>query len=880
MFAREKIGLDPAWRSRLVNFFQYLTQAVVRVDRAALVASLLATDPRKSDTLGKEITQELYAIFRRERDESVQPVVKEDVAEVLRRRFFTPKSIMDRESFRPHVVAALKGIEGLDEQTRREGKAAEDRFLNSYPFHPDLTEVFYTKWTNLEGFQRTRGVLRTFALALRAAERWDTSPLISTAVFLSPPKESAISEAARELTGIAAAEEYEGRRQEWPAILQGELEKALEIQSEFPALAGREVEQAVFATFLHSQPIGQRMQTRELFLLIGPSRPDKIVLEKALHRWVTVSWFLDDALTRETETTPDGTPLLPKSWRLGSRPNLTQMHHDACKFRVPPELVESRLLEEIGKLRSLTMGVSGQGVRVHNLPEWPRQIEDDGDFHFAVLGPKTASMAGDPSPEAVRYINETTSADKPRVYRNAVVLAVPALDGLEAARNAILRYLGWEEVRNILKEQPVDPVREQLLTVHLESARKAIPEAIRQAYCIVISVSDKNEIQALRITLGTEPLFNAIKQDARVRIQETPVSADALLPGGPYDLWREGDAALRFKDLVTAFAQRPHLPKMLNRQAIYDTLVDGCRQGAFVLRLPRPDRSFRTFWRTTPDETALKDPALEVVLPETATLSEISPDVLAPNILPGLWTGAELRVQQAYEYFSGKHVVKVQRQGYEEPLTIPKADQPVVEAAIQAAVRNGALWLVYGQASIYAEDIPAGLLSPDAVLLPPPERLSTLDVIPERLPEAWKGEQTTALSIAAAVSAKVGRPVPWRVVRDALDGAFNAGYLTRPADSGTWPCDFGGAQWVKVQVAEVVLPEEVSPVAGILIAEADLQAGQIQDLADAMGDLLTATAGHDVKFHLRMEMEREIPKEVVEKVNRVLGNVDGDFRFR
>src|SRR5262249_52681356 len=29
MFAREKVGLDESWRGRLVNFFQYLTQAVV-----------------------------------------------------------------------------------------------------------------------------------------------------------------------------------------------------------------------------------------------------------------------------------------------------------------------------------------------------------------------------------------------------------------------------------------------------------------------------------------------------------------------------------------------------------------------------------------------------------------------------------------------------------------------------------------------------------------------------------------------------------------------------------------------------------------------------------------------------------------------------------
>jgi hypothetical protein len=463
MYAREKIGLDPAWRGRLVNFFQYLTQAVTRVDRAALVASLLATDPRKSDTLGKEITQELYAIFRREREEGVQPVVKEDVAEVLRRRFFSSESIRDREAFRPHVVAALKGISDLDEQTRKEGKVAEERYLKSYPFHPDLTDIFYSKWTNLEGFQRTRGVLRTFALALRDAEGWGQSPLVAANVFLGKPAKAEIGEAARELTSIAATEEYEGKRQEWTAILQGELEKAQEIQRQFAGVGYREVEQAVLATFLHSQPIGQKALTREVLLLIGHTRPDKIELEKTLRRWADTSWFLDEAATQEAEIAADGTKGLPKSWRLGSRPNLRQMHHDACQYRVPPELVSAKLLEEIQKLKSITSGASAAGARVHNLPDKPNDIGDDGEFHYGVLGPKAACDPGKPSAEARRFLEETTGPDRPRVYRNALILAVPSKDGLEMARGRIVDYLGWEEVRSQLKTQELDPLREQML---------------------------------------------------------------------------------------------------------------------------------------------------------------------------------------------------------------------------------------------------------------------------------------------------------------------------------------------------------------------------------------------------------------------------------
>ena len=142
-------------------------------DRCCLVVSLLASDPKMSDTFGRGIDAALQDVFQRQREEVVEPVVKEDVAEVLRRRFFTPESLKDRDLFRQHVVAALKGIAAVDEQTAKQGAEAEGRFLKSFPFHPDLTEVLYSKWTQLARFQRTRGILRTFAMALREAEKWD-----------------------------------------------------------------------------------------------------------------------------------------------------------------------------------------------------------------------------------------------------------------------------------------------------------------------------------------------------------------------------------------------------------------------------------------------------------------------------------------------------------------------------------------------------------------------------------------------------------------------------------------------------------------------------------------------------------------------------------
>ena len=290
-----------------------------------------------------------------------------------------PGSIADPDSFRPHVTAAVANIARVDETVRKDRVNAEQRFLDGYPFHPDLTDVFYTKWTQLDGFQRTRGILRTFAIALRDAEKWDTAPLVGPNVFLHAPGEGALAEAARELAGIATREVTESAGNVWSAVLEGELAKARAIQDEQPALECREMEQAVLAAVLGSQPIGQKAHTPELIALVGATRPDRIELDKGLRRWTDLSWFLDEAEFPGAAATDGGPGALPRAWRLGNRPNLKQMHHDACTNRVTVELVEQKLLAEVRRTRSLTQGASAAGARVHTLPERPRDIKDDGE---------------------------------------------------------------------------------------------------------------------------------------------------------------------------------------------------------------------------------------------------------------------------------------------------------------------------------------------------------------------------------------------------------------------------------------------------------------------------------------------------------------------
>jgi hypothetical protein len=372
-------------------------------------------------------------------------------------------------------------------------------------------------------------------------------------------------------------------------------------------------------------------------------------------------------------------------------------------------------------------------------------------------------------------------------------------------------------------------------------------------------------------------------------VQDTAISAEALMPDGPYNLWRNGETSRRVKDLAGAFAQLPHLPKMLKASAILDTLADGCEKGTFVLRLTRPDGTFRSWWMLRPDENALQDSALELVLPKGAELAELVPALLLPGKLPGLWQANEITVKSTGEYFSGSTVVQVDRVGYQEPMRIPRAGQPVLDKAIAAAVERGLLWLRSGPASILGEAIPPGILSPSAVLCPPPSVIAPAEILPENLPEAWKGDTTNGLSVATCLSVKAGKILPWRTVRDALGAAMQARFLELAEGSAAWPCDFPVAQSVRFKVA--VSPGDGGgigprvPQPAMLVVSAELEPSEIQELGDIVPKLLEikARTNTPIRFHVRIEMGdgKALPSsEVADEANSLLRGVKEGLELR
>lgn len=227
----------------------------------------------------------------------------------------------------------------------------------------------------------------------------------------------------------------------------------------------------------------------------------------------------------------------------------------------------------------------------------------------------------------------------------------------------------------------------------------------------------------------------------------------------------------------------------------------------------------------------------------------------------------------------------VERESYEEPVTIPAAPPAVIDTAVEAAVEQGQLWLLSEPASIWAQPAPAGLITPDAELWPPPASIPPADLLPANLPHAWRDDKTTALALHNALSQgcrsspQAGKTLPWPRVREAIDSVLKVNFLELAVDSGPWPCESPGAPDVRLRMPSEPPPPPPPPDRGMRTAEAELAVYELQDLAEVLGAQVEATARYDLTFRLRIELGEDPPEEVVEKANEVLIKVSEDLEL-
>jgi len=768
-YYRNLVLSDRRFFGALKDFYQVLTQAVAKVPHAALVAALIASKVEAADATGIECLGALEDIFKRIA-EPVEPVAREDVSEVLRRRLF--ESVPGLAERRPVIDAVMASWQQLPLRDAQRDQAAYDRLLQSYPFHPDFIEVLYQKWTQYDQFQRTRGALRLLAQGLRETAGRDPAPLVGVGALLHP-EGPRLSGALNELITIT------GDAGKWGPLLTGELEKAREIQAGLPTLQQRELEQAVVATFLHSHPPGQRAAPTDLVGLLGHPQLDAVALEEGLRKWRERSWFLVES---------------PDIWRLSTHPNLNNIHVRAMEALSEKD-VEEELKRRIRGREDLKAAEAG--VVVHLLPTGPADVANDLQLHYLILGPECAVEPGKPlPPQVTTYFNEVTGPHNPRIYRNNVVALLPEASRLAGLRDQVRKWLGWDRIESTDEyRRLLTDAQKKDLPHRKAEATNNLPEAVLAAYNLLAAVDEAGvvRLQALRPHGGTA--FDRIKATLaeEERILLSTLDPDLLLPGSYLELWGAGETSKRPTALLAAFGQFARLPRLLKAQTLYASLQRSIQEGVLVARLTRGDGSTRTYWRSAPDEETLKRPDVELVPASLAQLTDLSVGLLQPGAIPELWpaAGAAASLAAWRAYFDGQRAPRL-------------AAPQVLDDAVRAAVLEGRLLAQLAATVYFREPLPAGPLPETLSLLPPPAPLQAADLTRQNLPEAWAENHTTAARLQQALAARRAQPVPWLLLQPAIDEALRLKLLEHDPAGEPWPCSPALAEGAVFRVVEEI----------------------------------------------------------------------------
>lgn len=173
-----KVG-DSTLAAQSIAFMQELSECAGICDRVCLAVTLPSSILEHYDEKAETLYQQLQKVSGRV-EKIYTPVEEHEITKIIRRRLFS--TIDDKY--------AKKVVKEFMDYADKEGilpagvepSEYRDRFVNSYPFMPEVIDVLYHKWGSFPTFQRTRGVLRLLSLVIYAIKGLN-KPYISLADF-------------------------------------------------------------------------------------------------------------------------------------------------------------------------------------------------------------------------------------------------------------------------------------------------------------------------------------------------------------------------------------------------------------------------------------------------------------------------------------------------------------------------------------------------------------------------------------------------------------------------------------------------------------------------------------------------------------------------
>ena len=562
------------------SFAQTLADAAIASPGVLLVVSLpVSDDPARPGSsplgseaelggvAGQEAARRLGNVIART-ETPWRPASADESFEIVRRRLFEPIAtdrIKDRDAT-ARTFSEFYRTQAAEFPSECREPGYVDKIKRSYPIHPELFARLYEDWSTLEGFQRTRGVLRLMAAVISAL--WagsDQSPMILPA---SVPLDDAAVQA--ELT--------RNLDQAWQPILDSDIDGPgsvpQQVDRAYPNL-GRygAARRAARAVFLASAPrTGSANRGVEI---------QRVKLACTLPGESVATY--GDALNRLTDRSSFLFVEGARYW-YGTQASVARRARELVEQLLTTRRDEVHA-EIVRRLREQTRE-RGEFVAVHVCPSNAGEVPDDPDARLVILGPTTPHANRDDSSQAMVTSQEILDrrASGQRLYRNMLVFLAPDVKRLEELERGTAECLAWKEIDERWKELNLDFFQRSTAESKRTDANGAVDLRLAETYhwCLVPHQPDptgsvkwesmKADGQGSLASRASRKLVNA----GSLGVAYSAELLRGLLGDGGVlsSMWAAGYTSVNA--LWDAFARYPYLPRMKNQEVLCATV----RQGA------------------------------------------------------------------------------------------------------------------------------------------------------------------------------------------------------------------------------------------------------------------------------------------------------------
>jgi hypothetical protein len=452
-----------------------------------------------------------------------------------------------------------------------------ERLMQAYPIHPEVFDRLYEDWTTIDGFQRTRGVLKLMAKVIYRLWKDGNNDLMILPGSLPLYDGSSRNELTYYLpTG-------------WDPVIEkdidGDRAESTELESKEPRFGSVQAARRICRTiFLGTAPssVATTSGTRGLDrarILLGCLQPGQTAstFTDALNRMVDRAHYLNTSGDKALDST--------RFW-FDTRATLRREMEDRKRRFDEKSEVRGKMAEVLKKVASGLAYFDGIHIFTPH-----SDVPDDSSLRLVVLPPEQAyakeekRMAFDSLLDYVR-----NNGSKPRHRGNRLVFLAADHAALSRFRDCVRTALAWKSIVEDIDASRliVDTPRIKQAKKELETSTDVLPRVARECYkwllCPVqeTPTEQKIEIEAFPLNTSGSTLSKEIERVCSENELVIPTWSPIHLRTKLVELyWKPDKCAVRAADFWEDTLRYLYLPRLKDMEVLTQAIVKGAATNDF-----------------------------------------------------------------------------------------------------------------------------------------------------------------------------------------------------------------------------------------------------------------------------------------------------------